>query len=201
MLSTPSTLSCPTTDNTPSCDVKRRYQCDICHKWFSRPTALRTHTYIHTGEKPFECSITGCGRRFAVVSNLRRHYRVHFKSDNHPNTPKIPAVQRIRQVQQLMERAASSSTPMSVSTNGRRSIHETTTTSNESGTSTDAATTRWDDPIQVYGIPKVTHSENQHTTTIMAVPQYNNNMSIASLLNTPHRSSNHSPIVLASSDN
>ena len=125
----------------------------------------------------------GCGKRFAVVSNLRRHYRVHFKSDNHPNTPKIPAVQRIRQVQQLMERAASSSTPMSVSTNDRTSIHKATTTSDESGTSTDAATTRWDDPIQMYGIPKATHSENQHTTTIMAVPQYNNNnMSIASLV-------------------
>lgn len=123
---------------------------------------------------------TGCGRRFAVVSNLRRHYRVHFKSDSHPTTPKIPAVQRIRQVQQLMERVASSSTtPMSVSTNGHgRSIHKATT----GVTCTDTAETKWDDPVRVYGIPEVSLSE--HTT--LTVPQYNNNnnnMSIASLVN------------------
>lgn len=133
---------------------------------------------------------TGCGRRFAVVSNLRRHYRVHFKSDSLPATPKIPAVQRIRQVQQLMERVATSSSSssasmMSVSTNdSNKSIHKTTTTTIiQSGTSTDpAATTKWDDPIRVYGIPEVSCSEHQHTMTSRTVPQYNNNMSIASLV-------------------
>lgn len=128
---------------------------------------------------------TGCGRRFAVVSNLRRHYRVHFKSDSLPTTPKIPAVQRIRQVQQLMERVASSSSSsmMSVSTNAsnNKSIHKTTTTIIQSGTSTDPATTKWDDPIRVYGIPEVTCSDHQHTMT-RTVPQYDNNMSIASLV-------------------
>ena len=33
--------------------------------------------YSHTGEKPFECNVDGCGRHFSVVSNLRRHQKVH----------------------------------------------------------------------------------------------------------------------------
>jgi uncharacterized Zn-finger protein len=36
--------------------------------------------YSHTGEKPFACDVEGCGRHFSVVSNLRRHKKVH-KSD------------------------------------------------------------------------------------------------------------------------
>ncbi|KAK7970805.1 hypothetical protein PG988_009878 [Apiospora saccharicola] len=31
----------------------------------------------HTGEKPFCCEVEGCGRHFSVVSNLRRHRKVH----------------------------------------------------------------------------------------------------------------------------
>ncbi|CAG8599102.1 6609_t:CDS:2 [Ambispora gerdemannii] len=44
---------------------------------FSRPSSLRIHTYSHTGEKPFVCTEPGCGRKFSVQSNMRRHLRVH----------------------------------------------------------------------------------------------------------------------------
>ncbi|KAI8336508.1 hypothetical protein BC941DRAFT_397396 [Chlamydoabsidia padenii] len=54
-----------------------RYLCPYCHKRFSRPSSLRIHTYSHTGEKPFVCPEHGCGRRFSVQSNQRRHLRVH----------------------------------------------------------------------------------------------------------------------------
>ncbi|KAG0204302.1 hypothetical protein BGX28_003725 [Mortierella sp. GBA30] len=54
-----------------------RYQCQYCHKRFSRPSSLRIHTYSHTGERPFKCSEEGCGRQFSVQSNMRRHLRVH----------------------------------------------------------------------------------------------------------------------------
>ncbi|KAI9312275.1 hypothetical protein BX666DRAFT_1990303 [Dichotomocladium elegans] len=54
-----------------------RYCCPYCHKRFSRPSSLRTHTYSHTGEKPFICPVEGCCRRFNVHSNLRRHLRRH----------------------------------------------------------------------------------------------------------------------------
>ncbi|ORZ19458.1 hypothetical protein BCR42DRAFT_291154, partial [Absidia repens] len=54
-----------------------RYMCPYCQKRFSRPSSLRIHTYSHSGEKPFICPEIGCGRRFSVQSNQRRHLRVH----------------------------------------------------------------------------------------------------------------------------
>ncbi|KAJ1833089.1 hypothetical protein LPJ63_003022 [Coemansia sp. RSA 2711] len=34
--------------------------------------------YTHTGEKPHECTFPGCNKRFSVLSNLRRHTRLHL---------------------------------------------------------------------------------------------------------------------------
>ncbi|KAK9721895.1 hypothetical protein K7432_003050 [Basidiobolus ranarum] len=55
----------------------KKYHCTICQKGFSRPSSLNTHMYSHTGEKPFKCPHEGCGRHFSVVSNLRRHAKIH----------------------------------------------------------------------------------------------------------------------------
>lgn len=61
-----------------------RYICPYCNKGFTRPSSLRTHTFSHTGEKPFVCSEPCCGRKFSVQSNLRRHLRIH--RSNKPTT-------------------------------------------------------------------------------------------------------------------
>ncbi|KAI9668992.1 MAG: hypothetical protein M1829_005220 [Trizodia sp. TS-e1964] len=53
---------------------QKRHKCKVCDKRFTRPSSLQTHMYSHTGEKPFSCE---CGRSFSVVSNLRRHRKVH----------------------------------------------------------------------------------------------------------------------------
>lgn len=34
---------------------KKQYQCPQCLKSFTRPSALQTHSYTHTNEKPFQC--------------------------------------------------------------------------------------------------------------------------------------------------
>jgi uncharacterized Zn-finger protein len=57
--------------------TQKKHKCKVCDKRFTRPSSLQTHTYSHTGEKPFACEQEGCGRRFSVVSNLRRHKKVH----------------------------------------------------------------------------------------------------------------------------
>ena len=52
-----------------------RYVCQTCNKAFSRPSSLRIHSHSHTGEKPFKCQHTGCGKAFSVRSNMKRHER------------------------------------------------------------------------------------------------------------------------------
>ncbi|KAF7728083.1 hypothetical protein EC973_006721 [Apophysomyces ossiformis] len=67
-----------TTSQKSSTPPPKRYGCPICSKKFTRPSSLTTHLYSHTGEKPFKCPIEGCGRNFSVVSNLRRHAKIHY---------------------------------------------------------------------------------------------------------------------------
>ncbi|KAF2459881.1 hypothetical protein BDY21DRAFT_280873 [Lineolata rhizophorae] len=64
---------------------QKKHKCKICDKRFTRPSSLQTHMYSHTGEKPFACEVEGCGRHFSVVSNLRRHKKVHKGERDHPS--------------------------------------------------------------------------------------------------------------------
>jgi len=57
-----------------------KYECDYCGKGFTRPSSLKIHLNSHTGEKPFVCTFEGCGRSFSVLSNMRRHARVHAEA-------------------------------------------------------------------------------------------------------------------------
>ncbi|PMD61253.1 uncharacterized protein K444DRAFT_526945 [Hyaloscypha bicolor E] len=56
---------------------QKKHRCRVCEKRFVRPSALQIHIYSHTSEKPFKCEVEDCGKYFSVVSNLRRHGRMH----------------------------------------------------------------------------------------------------------------------------
>jgi len=56
---------------------RRQHECLYCPKAFDRPSSLAAHIKTHTGDKPFKCDHPGCGKDFAVRSNLTRHLRMH----------------------------------------------------------------------------------------------------------------------------
>ncbi|KAI1118766.1 hypothetical protein F5Y14DRAFT_438334 [Nemania sp. NC0429] len=57
--------------------VYKPYTCSICKLGFSGQQALQQHERIHTGLKPFKCTVEGCNMAFKQKSALTMHSRVH----------------------------------------------------------------------------------------------------------------------------
>ncbi|XP_063152057.1 putative zinc finger protein 66 isoform X8 [Candoia aspera] len=54
---------------------EKPYQCSVCGKSFSHNVSLTYHNRIHTGEKPYKCM--ECGKSFTNSSHLTSHKRIH----------------------------------------------------------------------------------------------------------------------------
>ncbi|XP_062871660.1 zinc finger protein 64 [Trichomycterus rosablanca] len=55
---------------------ERPFECELCHKRFSRRDKLNLHSRSHTGEKPHKCK--HCPYAAADSSSLKKHLRVHY---------------------------------------------------------------------------------------------------------------------------
>ena len=49
------------------------FPCNQCQKKFTKMSSLKTHTLLHTGEKPLKCS--KCDKSFTQQGHLRSHAR------------------------------------------------------------------------------------------------------------------------------
>ncbi|XP_049608867.2 zinc finger protein 64 [Syngnathus scovelli] len=55
---------------------EKPFECDLCHKRFSRRDKLNMHSRSHTGEKPHKCKL--CPYAAADSSSLKKHLRIHY---------------------------------------------------------------------------------------------------------------------------
>ncbi|WP_330924556.1 C2H2-type zinc finger protein [Candidatus Sororendozoicomonas aggregata] len=53
----------------------KNYICSYCEKGFSKPSDLKIHERVHTGEKPYGCSF--CSKKFTQKSGLTQHLKIH----------------------------------------------------------------------------------------------------------------------------
>ncbi|XP_053382897.1 homeotic protein spalt-major-like isoform X3 [Mercenaria mercenaria] len=54
-----------------------KYICQFCNKVCTSNWKLKTHMRIHTGERPYKCTV--CDRQFNVKGNLKSHLATHNK--------------------------------------------------------------------------------------------------------------------------
>ncbi|XP_071022736.1 zinc finger protein 64-like [Oncorhynchus clarkii lewisi] len=55
---------------------EKPFECELCHKRFSRRDKLNMHFRSHTGEKPHKCKY--CPYAAADSSSLKKHLRIHY---------------------------------------------------------------------------------------------------------------------------
>ncbi|XP_038591177.1 zinc finger protein 699-like isoform X1 [Micropterus salmoides] len=57
-----------------------RHPCSYCGKMMSA-SALARHNLIHSGERPFKCTVPECDRYFRSTSEVKRHVLIHHTTE------------------------------------------------------------------------------------------------------------------------
>lgn len=62
-------------DSDDTHDPKKKHKCPLCLARFQRPEHVKRHLKSHSLEKPFQCDVQDCGRRFNRKDNLKAHLK------------------------------------------------------------------------------------------------------------------------------
>ncbi|XP_042253507.1 zinc finger protein 37-like [Thunnus maccoyii] len=57
-----------------------RHPCQYCGKMFSASSIVR-HKLIHTGERPFKCTVPACEKYFRSTSEVKKHVLIHHTTE------------------------------------------------------------------------------------------------------------------------
>ncbi|CAJ1080522.1 zinc finger protein 287-like [Xyrichtys novacula] len=57
-----------------------RHQCQYCGKMVSASTIAR-HKLIHTGERPYKCTVPECDKHFRSTTEVKRHVLIHHTTE------------------------------------------------------------------------------------------------------------------------
>ncbi|XP_072295438.1 uncharacterized protein [Eucyclogobius newberryi] len=75
---------------------ERPFRCSVCRKGFTRLSSLTLHKALHMNEKPFKCSV--CERGFTQNNNLKVHMAKHAKEQELPRQRPRPEVDQMLSV-------------------------------------------------------------------------------------------------------
>lgn len=62
----------------------KSFTCNICDKQVASRQNLIEHEFTHTGEKPFICPVSQCGKRYRQSSQLCVHKKTHKRKGDGP---------------------------------------------------------------------------------------------------------------------
>ncbi|KAF7656154.1 hypothetical protein LDENG_00045290, partial [Lucifuga dentata] len=57
-----------------------RHPCQYCGKMLSE-SAMARHKLIHTGEKPYKCTASGCDKSFRTTTEVKKHFMAHHSAE------------------------------------------------------------------------------------------------------------------------
>ena len=65
---------------------ERPFECNVegCDKRFSRPDSLNTHIKTHSSVRPYACVFENCGKAYFHARSLKKHAKSHETSMIHP---------------------------------------------------------------------------------------------------------------------
>ena len=60
---------------------EKPFECEIhgCDRRFANSSDRKKHMHVHTTDKPYTCRVRGCDKTYTHPSSLRKHLKIHGK--------------------------------------------------------------------------------------------------------------------------